>query len=260
MTESNDRSRWFPYSYSKNKEDIIYRSSMLNCTSEFGCGTFDDCEHNPKWKMFDFDQYFTKDQYDYLTMGCSVTYGSDIRKKDTWRSQLTNSVDLSVPGIGIDAIWHNLKFITNQNKIKFDKIIILLPSLTRKAFKIYRNGLWFDFLVAINEPTNINPNFAFKPQEMTEILEGHKRQLVQHGKRYNELVLDEFCEWLNKNQTTKIYISSWDTEVYSILEEKIKLASMLLEIFPAGYKPDPDHLHPSKDAHLYWFEKIKDKI
>ena len=232
----------------------------MNCTSAFGCGTLDHCEHNPKWKMFKFDDYFTENHYDYLTMGCSVTYGSEIKKKDTWRSQIPNSIDLSVPGIGIDAIWHNLKYLTKQTRVKFGKIVILLPSLTRKAFKIYRNGFWFDFLVAINETLADHPNFAFKPQEMTEIREGHKRQLVQHGRRYNELVLDEFCEWLNKNQTTKIYISSWDTEVYSILEEKIKSESMLIDIFPTGYKPDPKILHPSKDAHLYWFEKIKNKI
>ena len=228
----------------------------MNCTSEFGCGTLPDCEHSPKWKMFNFDEYFTKDHYDYLTMGCSVTYGSEIRKKHAWRSNLPNSVDLSVPGIGIDGIWNNLKFIANQHKVKFDKIIILLPGLTRRAFKIYRDGLWFNFLVSINETPSSYPNFAFRPNEMETILEEHKKQLVKHGEEYNRSILDSLCEWLNQNQTTKIYISSWDKEVYSIMQEKISSESMLLDLFPEPC----GILHPSTDAHRYWYDKIKNRI
>ena len=138
MTAS-DRVRWFPYSYSTKKSDLIYMNQILNCQDEYGCGTKSTCEHDPKWKMFDFEQYFTKDSYDFLTMGCSVSYGTEIKKSETWRHNLNNTIDLSIPGIGIDGIWHNLKYLLSQNKIKFKKIIILLPDLRRRTFKIHKD-------------------------------------------------------------------------------------------------------------------------
>ena len=195
-------------------------------------------------------------------MGCSVTYGSDIKKKDTWRSQLSDSIDLSVPGIGIDALWHNLKFIMKQTKVRFNKIIILLPSLTRRTHKIYKDGLVFQFLININEKPTHHPNFAFKPKEMDKIIEEQKRHLVETGKEYNKLQLDGLCKWLKQNhgQNTKFFISSWDTEVYSILTEKIKSQKVLLDMFPKDYKPNTANLHPSADAHRFWFDQIKNKI
>lgn len=235
---------------------------MLNCNSDYGCGTEHQCEHDPPWKMFDFDEYFTRKEYEYLTMGCSVTYGSDIKKKDTWRSQLFDSVDLSVPGIGIDALWHNLKFIMKQTKVRFNKIIILLPSLTRRTHKIYKDGLVFHFLININEKQNRHPNFAFKPKEMDKIIEEQKRHLIENGEEYNKLQLDGLCDWLNQSheQKTKFFISSWDTEVYSILAEKFKSQKVLLDMFPKDYKPNTAIPHPSADSHRFWFDKIKNKI
>ena len=175
MDDTGHRSKWFPYSYSQNKSDIIYRSSILNCQSDYGCGTLDRCEHSPKWRMFKFNEYFTKDHYDFLTIGCSVSYGSEIKKSDTWRSHLTNSIDLSVPGIGIDAIWHNLKYLLSQDQVNFKKIVVLLPNLERKTFRIFKDQFYFNFINTGHDENNPHPNFAFTPRQMDSLMDKQKR-------------------------------------------------------------------------------------
>ena len=257
MTESNDRSLWFPGSYSRKKSDIIYMNQLLNCQGEYGCGTTENCVHDPKWKRFDFDEYFTKKHYDYLSLGCSVTYGSEIKKSQTWRYNLPNSIDLSVPGMGIDAIWHNLRHLTSQNKVSFGKIIVLLPNLIRKTFRIFRNGSWYNFIMTPNTQVSDHPNFAFRPEEMQELNERHTRFLVLKGQRYGLQILDQFIKWINSNKLKNIYISSWNDEVFDTLQRKISKKEILLEKFDWDYKKDRSIHHPSSEAHKKWLQQIE---
>ena len=256
MNDQSYRSRWFPYSYSNNKADIIYKNSQLNCQSEYGCGTMPNCEHRPKWRMFNFDEYFQKDSYDYLTMGCSVSYGSEIKKKLTWRHQLPNSIDLSVPGIGIDAIWHNLKYLMGQDRVKFRKIIILLPNIERKTFRVIRNGLFFNFIRTQQDENNPHHNFAFRPNEMKTLLESQIRYLVLHGKDYGMKMLTRFMEWLTYLEADNIHVSSWDDLVFEKLSKKIKKENLIIKKFPQDHMPDPSIKHPSPQAHQKWLSDI----
>ena len=256
MNYTGQRSKWFPYSYSDKKSDIIYRNSQLNCQSEYGCGTLPDCEHEPEWKVFNFDEYFTKNTYDFLTMGCSVTYGSEIKKSDTWRSHLDNAVDLSVPGIGIDAIWHNLKYLTSQDLVSFKKIIILLPSIPRKTFRIRRNNKYFNFISTGHDEDNPNLNFAFRPSEMEKLIESHRRYLMLNGERYGEKILGRFIDWLNARKNTNIYVSSWDDHVFESLTQKIEKKDLILPKFPYHHMADASIKHPSSGAHKKWLEQI----
>ena len=256
MTTSNDRSRWFPYSYSEKKSDMIYMNQILNCQDEYGCGTKRSCEHRPKWKMFNFNEYFTKERYDYLTMGCSVSYGSEIKKSDTWRYNLHNTIDLSIPGIGIDGIWHNLKYLMSQNKIFFDRIILLLPDLRRRTFKIQKDNLWFNFISTENSAQPRHANFAFRPDEMKKLNDQHTRFLILHGERYGQMVLKRFMNWVNHNHLPGLFLSSWDDDVFTMLQDGIDDKGMVLEKFPARYKIDHTINHPSPEAHKKWLGDI----
>lgn len=256
MNVKGQRSKWFPYSYSHKKSDIIYRSSQLNCQSEYGCGTLPDCEHEPKWKMFNFDEYFTKNTYDFLTIGCSVTYGTEIKKSSTWRSHLGNAVDISVPGIGIDAIWHNLKYLTSQDRVSFKKIIILLPNSKRKTFRVRKDDKYFNFISTEHDENNPNPNFAFRSGEMEKLLASHRRYLMLNGERYGERILDRFINWLNDQKNTNIYVSSWDDHVFESLSQKVKKKDLVLAKFPYNHIADSSIKHPSPGAHKKWLEQI----
>lgn len=257
MTASNDRARWFPYSYSRNKSDIIYMNQLLNCQDDYGCGTKDDCVHDPKWKIFNFEEYFSKEQYDYLSMGCSVSFGSEIKKSQTWRHNLPNSIDLSVPGMGIDAIWHNLRYLTSQDKVSFGKIIVLLPNLIRKTFRISRDGNWYNFIMTPNTQAPKHPNFSFKPEEMQELNERHTRFLVMDGQRYGTWILNKFIDWMNDSNLSNVYLSSWDNEVFGILEQRIENKERLLDQFDWNHMKDKSIDHPSPEAHQKWLGQIR---
>ena len=94
-------------------------------------------------------------------------------KSDTWRHNIKNAIDLSIPGIGIDGIWHNLRYLLAQNKIIFDRIIILLPDLRRRTFKIHKDNQWFNFITTETSDPNQHSNFAFRPAEMKKLNDQH---------------------------------------------------------------------------------------
>lgn len=233
---------------------------MLNCQSDYGCGTFESCEHDPKWRMFNFEEYFPEDHYDFLTIGCSVSYGSEIKKSETWRSHLQNSIDLSVPGIGIDAIWHNLKFIASQDRVKFKKIIVLLPDIMRKTFRVYKEGTCFNFISTVHDENNPNPNFAFNPRQTEKLIKDHRRYLVLKGERYGARVLSKFIDWLNNNGQENIYVSSWNDLVFDTLVKKVFNKDLVLPKFDYDHANDKSIKHPSPGAHKKWFNSISEKI
>ena len=232
----------------------------LNCQSDYGCGTLDSCEHSPKWRMFKFEEYFTKDHYDFLSIGCSVSYGSEIKKSDTWRSHLPNSIDLSVPGIGIDAIWHNLKYLVSQDKVDFKKIVILLPNIDRKSFRILKDKTYFNFIHTGHDENNPNPNFAFNPRQMDKLMEKQKRYLVMKGEIYGGRILNRFVDWLNRSGRENIYVSSWDSLAFDTLVKKVKNKDLVLPKFDVDHDPDESIVHPSPGAHKKWLELISEKI
>lgn len=258
MTDVDVRKKWFPHSYSENKKDIIFRNHNLNCLSEYGCGTEPDCDHSPLYEIFSFDRYFDKKQYDFIAIGCSVTSGVELKVNETWPNFLTNCKNFAIPGIGIDAIWHNLKFLVNQNKVKFKKFVILLPDMQRKVFRIYRKNLYFNFISTPFSEIDLRPNFAFKPKEMTDLAKIHKKFLVLKGSQYGQRIFDRFIRWLKK-QEIDFHISSWDNLTYKSLKENFQ-NPQLLPRFNVKYKSNPDIKHPSKYAHQKWFEQIRHYI
>ena len=51
----------------------------------------------------------------------------------------------------------------------FDRIIILLPDLRRRTFKIHKDNQWFNFITTETSDTNQHSNFAFRPAEMKKL-------------------------------------------------------------------------------------------
>ena len=231
-------------------------NKILNCQDEYGCGTKSTCEHRPKWKIFDFNEYFTKERYDFLTMGCSVSYGSEIKKSQTWRHAIKNAIDLSIPGIGIDGIWHNLRYLLAQNKIIFDKIIILLPAFSRRTFKIHKDNRWFNFITTETSEPIQHANFAFRPAEMKQLNDQHIRFLLLNGETYGWRVLRRFINWVNLKKVPGLFVSSWDDDVFTMLQDGIDDKGIVLEKFPARYKIDHTINHPSPEAHQKWLRDI----
>ena len=258
MDDQSKKLQWFPHSYSKNKKDIIFKNQILNCQSEYGCGTIPGCQHNPSYHRFEFKNYFKKKIYTYLTLGCSVTSGVEIKKKDTWPNYLTDAIDFSVPGIGIDAIWHNLNFLTNQKDVRFQKIIMLLPPLWRKTFRIKKNNLLFSFITTPTSGIDTRHNFAFRTKELEFYNNKHQRFVTLKGEQYGTRIMTRFVKWL-KNQSFDFFISSWESKTYHLLEKNFS-GKELLPQFDAFYRNDPNIEHPSKYAHQKWFEQIRHYI
>lgn len=259
-----DRTKWFPYTYSRYKNDLIYLNSILNCQSEYGCTLKKECEHDPKWQILDIKNFLNQENYDFLALGCSVSYGCEIKKKETWAGLVAESysvANLSFPGAGIDAIFNNLKILVENTNYRFKKIILLLPTLYRKTFKIKKQGLWFNFPLNVNHNSTrkiYHPNFAFRPQEMEKIEKNFHIELIKSGEIFGKKVLLRLLKWLKSNNLN-FYISSWDDDVYDILKKECSSVSLLPK-FNRHYKRDLSIGHPSSDAHRHWFEQIKNQI
>ena len=146
-----DRLVWFPYSYSTNRNHMVYLNSILNCQSEYGCYAEGTCLHDPPYKLFDPEGCRSDTPYDFVTLGCSFTSGTGIKKSLAWPSLLAENgkevLNLGIPGVGNDAILLNAKQL-KKRKIKFRKMIILLPDDVRRLFRVKKHGLFFGLQLA----------------------------------------------------------------------------------------------------------------
>jgi hypothetical protein len=177
--KNRDRLLYFPNSYSVKRNDIVYKNSLLNCQSDYGCTTKIVCRHDPSWKIFEFDKFVTRDSYDYLFLGCSITAGTGILKKESWPALIADKdktvLTLGVPGGGCDTIFSNLKYILKK-KIKFNKIIILLPNMGRRLFKIKKNNLFFQIPITAEEDQTIHYYISSWNNEVYQILKQNTKQ------------------------------------------------------------------------------------
>jgi hypothetical protein len=261
---NRDRFTWFPNNFSKDKPKIVFKNANLNCTDDIGCWS-DKCIHEPAWQKFDFEQYVRCDHYEYIALGCSITAGTGILKKYSWPALLNqngkNVLNFGVPGGGIDQIFLNVKELIRK-KIKFSKIIILLPTPNRRLLRIPKHGYIFNHLLMVNHSEVLNHfNIFFKKQELDDIYKKSQRKLVMSDSyKRNRNIIIRLLSFLDKN-SVNFYISSYNDDVYNILKACVKEQNLLPKFNEErDNSVGIDGLHPAESIHKKWIDTIKEQI
>jgi len=258
-----DRLQWFPITYSSNRQDIVFRNDILNCLSEFGCWG-ENCIHDPPWKRFilDVDQ-----EFDYVALGCSITAGSGIRKKNSWPSILSDNeknkvLNLGVPGGGCDSILVNVRNLLD-NKIKFKKMIILLPEMGRKLLRVKKHGFYFNLSLQPGARWLYQERFNlfFDKSEIKEILDKEVRKLVlsDFNKR-DRRIISRLISYL-ESKDVDFSISSWSNEVYDVLKSCTDKKNLLPKFNEENDRSTgEDGSHPAEHIHEKWVRSIKSQV
>lgn len=300
VNSNRDRFIWYPITFSKNKNEIVFRNDDLNCPNKIGCWPDGhDHNHNPPWQQFNFDQYLRHkdmilfkyqgidrylfnepvqvdllptsiqylrhDYYDYIALGCSVTAGTAILKRDAWPSLLEqegwNVLNLGVPGGGNDQIFLNVKELLRK-KIKFSKMIILCPSSGRRLLRIPKHGFFFNCFINSNKEYKLDHfNIYFKKNELHNIYRKAQRNLVMSDYlRRDTRVIKRLVSLLIKN-SIDFYISSWDDDIYNILRSYVHEKNLLPQFNAEKDRSvGVDRRHPAEHIHKKWFDIIKNQI
>lgn len=264
VNKHRDRLTWFPLTFSKNKSEIVFRNDTLNCTSDIGCWD-DSCIHTPLWQKFNFDQYVKNIHYDYITLGCSITAGTGILKKQAWPSLIEqngkNVLNFSVPGGGNDQIFLNVRELLRK-KVKFSKMIILLPGAGRQLLRISKHGYFFNNLIVANlDFMQTNFNIYFEKNELFDIyIKTQKKLLMSDFHKRDSRIIKKLLSLLYK-KSIDFYISSWDDDVYNVLKSCVKKQNLLQKFNENRDKSvGIDGMHPAENIHKKWIENIKKQI
>ena len=260
-----DRLIWFPTTYSNIRNDMVYMNSILNCQNPIGCFGIDQgCIHEPPYKLFNQQE---KD-YDIIALGCSFTAGSGITKNKAWPSLLTDrghrTLNLGVPGGGIDTIFTNLKNLIKK-QFKFKRILILLPEVgTRRLYTIKKHDLYFHLITSGAEAMQFPQgefNIFFMKNELDKIYKDkHREMILSASPERDTKIIKRMVSFLYNNQID-FAISSWGGLTYEILKENIgtdRLLPMFNEEMDTSVGKDGKH--PAEPIHEKWIKSIEHLI
>jgi len=259
---NRDRLTWFPMTYSKERSGIVYSNTIMNCQSPYGCFKDLGCTHYPEWKRFEFQP---RHVYDLVALGCSFTAGTGILKEKTWPALLAegdqpNVLNLGFPGAGCDSILANLKTI--RKKVKFKKIVILLPTTNRKLLRIKKHGL--NFNICLSHDTEFDGDappfdlFFDKNQHREIVKKAHQRFVLGNPHRRDQKIVRRIVSYL-QSSGLDFFISSWCDVVYDILLSSCTNRQNLLPKFNNDNDPATgrDGGHPAEHIHEKWVKSIK---
>lgn len=179
--------------------------------------------------------------------GCSFTYGSYLDHDQTWPHYLGGNVkNYGVGGNSISAIVGTAHWYVSN--FKCEKLIILLPHVCRLQFYDKLKGLWtfipfkaeqakreikktFDDIVMFGEPSLIFSGYAARMKEL----------LAEMNKR------------------TDLYISSYQTDTYVMLNEIISDECQILPFYELSDKFDlaSDKEHPGPEHNRIFADQIR---
>ena len=259
----SDRMRWFPMTCSKERSDIIYNNSILNCQSSYGCFGGFDCTHDPLWQTFELDH----GDHDIVALGCSFTAGTGIMKEKSWPSLLAGGgkrsvLNLGVPGAGCDSVLVNLKNIL-EKKINFNKIIILLPDMGRRLLRFKKNGLYFNFTLVPNMKFDDQPHFNifFDKDEHQEIIKkAHRKMILANTTRRDTRIVHRIVSCLEA-AGVDFFISSWSDGVYEVLKSCTNNKNLLPKFNEENDRSiGIDGVHPAEHIHEKWARSIGKQI
>ena len=262
-----DRLVWFPYSYSTNRNHMMYLNSILNCQSEYGCYAEGTCLHDPPYKLFDPEGCRSDTPYDFVTLGCSFTSGTGIKKSLAWPSLLAENgkevLNLGIPGVGNDAILLNAKQI-KKRKIKFRKMIILLPDDVRRLFRVKKHGLFFGLQLATGGVPKLSQgefNIFFQKAEYDKIMEAkHREMILKNNPKRDDRIIKRLISFLESNDID-FYISSWSSDTYATLKRHTQEKN-LLPMFneEQDRAKGKDGSHPAEHIHKKWVNSIWHRV
>ena len=256
------RFRWSQFVFSKNRHGMIYRNSILGCTSEHGCCPAKECHHDDPWQLFDIDKFADKDHYDTVALGCSITAGTGILKDQCWPSLLKSNghkvLNLGIPGGGIDSIFINTINII-KNGTKFDQLIILLPSMARQLVRVPRHGMTFNFLTT-PQSGETNPdnhfNIYFSKEEIHDLVKKHTKNIVMSDYvSRNKKLIKRLISCLESAEV-RFKISSWADETYEVLNSCVAPNNLLPKFNEKKDKSTGIDGHPSEKIHQKWVYAI----
>ena len=264
---NRDRFTFHPITFSKDKRGLVLSNAVLNCQDEYICWGSGRCIHDPPWQKFDFKKYVNRDHYDYVALGCSITFGVGVLENQAWPSLLEqdgrNVLNLGTPGAGADQMLLNAKELIRR-KIKFSKMILLLPNAGRQLSRISKHGIFFNYLLQANStPEKIDDHFNiyFTLMENEAMIQKGVRRLVMADVyRRNERIVRRLISFLGKN-SVDFYISSWDDDTYDLLKSCVTEPNLLPK-FNEGKDASKgiDGWHPSEKIHKRWIDNIKELI
>jgi hypothetical protein len=192
--------------------------------------------------------------------GCSVTYGEYQPSSDTWPHLLAeqtgkNYINLGVSGIGIDAIYTNLKLLHQTHS--FTECVILFPVFERRMVrcKIQDNYIFVPNTVDLSQATS---DFQYyKEEKLVERMNKVKANIIKDQEnRYSKIFLSKIIKYCKSNKI-KLCVSSWDDDVYEYLT--LQKDVVLLDKFP-GLSLFPeradDGQHPHRKHYEYFSQMI----
>jgi hypothetical protein len=183
---------------------INYANNLKNGkTSSYGIG---EIEYKFNNHGFRCDEFELPSELPIVFLGCSITEGIGLHQRETWSYQLLEKIrektkknipywNLALGASGIDTQVRNLYFLTSILNVKVDYVFFLLPTLSRREYKLENNQYKLWLPKQISEYDCINRTFS-------------DSYYSKHQVERSLMILDSIC----RQNNTKAIITSWDTE------------------------------------------------
>lgn len=268
VEKNRDRLFWCPYYYSGKKDDFVFMNYRPDdYISDVGPqGGGQGISKLKDYRNIPHNEYDVDKIYDVAVFGCSVTYGTFLETKNFWSNLLSkNSLNLAVPGLGVDGIFLNLK--NSLKKFKFEKIIILLPNFERRLLRVrlfessefcripitaldwahsrFKGWAWDQVGVHVSQ----EQVGQWKKQYNKQFINLLRDEKCIYGKRVFSLLLS-LCNSTNK----KFYFSSWDQEAYDHIVDTVDMSN-ILPFFKTSDRAK-DNVHPGVRSHAAWANEV----
>jgi hypothetical protein len=259
---------FYHWYHSKKKFDYICRlGAHQRCDP--GC----DIDHKYYWSNIPFSNNlsYKNNARTIGCFGCSITYGLELKEKDTWPVMLseqlnTTCLNFGVPGAGVDGIYMNL--VQSKKDYAFKKVIILLPNLSRRVARMNNNGNWFRWVAGLRNnghvsgkllPTPIHENLNLKDEYFDEVARQVTPRIIKDvDNKYSKKILKKMIDFCREN-FQQHFFTSWDTDAYDYLKTNLEQQS-LLPFYNLQGPTTPDGLHPTRMQNERFVEQIRKKI
>lgn len=273
VKKNKERIFWSPWYKSKKRNDFVFQNSLLaefNEDPDLISWSYDTRTSRKIFRNIPHHDYDSTKMFDIASFGCSVTYGTALKKQECWPNILSdNVINFGLPGLGIDGIFLNLQ--NALKKFNFRRVIILLPNLERRIVRYYNPNDDSVIRVSVTASTSDWEHNSFKHwawglagiQFDLEQLKKWKKQhqkvamslVMDDNNIYSLKILDRLIKLMNSSKIP-CYISSWNENTYNELTKRISTPK-LLPMFQSLGDRARDNQHPGFNSHRNWVDQIK---
>lgn len=240
-----DRISWFPYYHSDREIDFVFANNLATCPNRDGCYHGEALPHRDQWLNVPHRGLDTGNPR--VGLGCSFTYGTGVNDDQTWPN-LLGFQNLGVPGVGVDAIYHILESVRQQQEVTH--AMILIPHLHRRLMTFQRKGQTFRVPVLPAEDEHLTQNYLWATAE--ELGAMRDRTMHEIAKDGDGLYSRGYLEKL-ANMPFRVSVSSWVPEVHEILKDHFDDVLPLFERIDDA-NDTPPHMGP--ESHRKWAESV----